>query len=237
MTKIRFEKLMEWKGKIFGFLRPVVSLLVYIVSVLFAFDVLAVFVWRAHPTWIWIALGTSVLLCNSINFFLSRQFPKRFYSWGTLFEDPQNVRRFMFFPPFSTGVSSVALTIFILNLFSKPISLVWQESITRLDDVYRMVGEYFILAPLALIVGMAGFVACFFVSVRLLKRVKLKLGKVLIVVFFAVTFGLWLYFICDFLFSFFDKELSFWAKQAVKYLVSFTPAYWFYLLFINSKRM
>ena len=234
MVKISFEKLVKWKKKVFVFLKFAVSFLIYTVSILFAFNVLIVFIRKRHPAWVWIGLVISVLVCNGINFFLSRKFPQRFHSWKSLFKDAYNVKRFLFFPPFSTGVSSLALTIFVFGFFNEPIDLIWRESVTKLDDIYELTGKYFVLTPLALILIMVGLGVCFFASVYFFEKIRLKFGKVLVVIFFTIVFALWFYFIYGFLFPLFGEKMSFWAKQIVTYLVSFSPVYWFYLLFIGS---
>lgn len=237
VNEINLSDILKSRKKFFSFFLQFASFLVYIVSVSFAILVFIKFISKKRPDFIWFILCVSILICNFINYFLSKKLPERFYSWNTIFSDIANIRIFFYLPPFSTGVTSAALTIFILSLFYESINLVWLDSLLFLNDVYELAGIYFIVLPLFLIMVALYFHICTKTVTRFIKKVRGKPISLFAVISSIIVIFLGFYYPIKLVHPLIDEKNYFLTINLVKYLVSFSPVYWFYLLFVNSKRI
>ncbi len=221
-----------------GVLFASVSFIIYIVSVMFAINVLVEFMVSPHTTLAaQILLVTSMLTCNTINFALAHKYPDRFYSWDKFKQEPESIKAFIFLPPFSTLFSSAALTIFVMSLFSKPINAVWEKSLSSLDSVYEIAGRYLVLTPFLAAIFLCVLGLLVYATAISLKKFKKTVWKTLVIILFVILFAIWIYLVSIFQPGHLETKLVTLAKNVVKYIVWFTPAYWFYILFISSKRI
>lgn len=198
----------------------------------------AFIVTEGQTVWVWGCLGVIILASNIINYFLSRRYKERFYSWG-IFEK----RSIFFSPPFSTFFFSFGLAVFILSFFSETTKQSWQAVLEGLPKIYELAGS-FLSFMLASLLFLPILVAPLLFGVYLLTKARSKMQRVL---FFMVAVVLLFIVLFVFIYStsyspwtsrfdiFFESSIIFFQKVTM-FLVSFSPIYWFYFLFIGYKK-
>jgi len=222
------------KPKLWELYRLIVTSLVGLVSFLFVVSVFIPFVLTSHPISVWLIFLIGVVVCSAVNFFLSKKFPKSFYSWDILDPAYKDSKNPLSFPPFTAIPYSIGLTIFVLSFFFDSVRKVWQGSLAEIDEIYREVGAYWVLLPIfamilfPLLTGLIGLAG------RFLFQAKSSVEKALISLLYFVGLAVWFYVL--FVGGGFVEQSMPFVIQVLKFLVGSIPLYWFYRLFTGSKR-
>jgi len=204
-------------------------------SIFFAINTVGPFLALSHSSLVWFSMVVGLLIVMAANFYLSKRYPKRFYSYDVISKNSSKIRGFLFFPPFSTFFYSFGLIVFILHFFTMSVATSWRFSLEIVNEMYGLFGEGFIFVPLSFISIILGTFLCLYLALNLQGKLKIKDEKFLISVFFSIILSLWLYWAFNFLVRF-NEEIFFLSIQTIRYFAVFVPLHWFYLLFMSSRQ-
>lgn len=230
-------------NKYLNFLRASIIVLAYIAAVLFGIALTIIFIVSdSHASWVWICLLAIILISNIANYFLSLKYRDRFYSWSSPFLR-KNPIFFLFFPPFSTFFLSFGLAIFILKFFSKTAENSWQEAVKSLPEIYKLMGSFLSMISASLLL-LPIVIGGLLLGVFLIKRARSKVQETMFFILAVIIFFFSLFILIspslypqlgekfDIVFEY---SIVFFQK-VTGFLVSFSPIYLFYFLFISQKR-